>query len=139
MFKMDALVKMNFWHFRNSRHFRSWRLFSNNRYWKSFQLFKSFLSFDIPKKIGFSLSFLEWIEAVLKNQELCVINSVQQQRILYYKKEHAKDGDPISDYLFILVLEILFYLIKTKIESLNICDSFFLYSAYVDDTTTIWV
>ena len=65
---------------------------------------------------------------------------VQQQHILYYKKEHAKDGDPISNYLFILVLEIFFYLIKTKteIESLNICDRFFLYSAYVDDTTTIW-
>ena len=65
---------------------------------------------------------------------------VQQQHILYYEKEHAKDGDPISNYLFILVLEIFFYLIKTKtvIESLNICDRFFLYPADVDDTTTIW-
>ena len=65
---------------------------------------------------------------------------VEQQRILYYKKERAKNGDLISDYLFILVFEILVYLIKikTKIESLNICDCFFLCLTYVDNTTTIW-
>ena len=56
----------------------------------------------------------------------------------YFKlQKTARQGDPIYAYLFILALEILFYLIKTtnKIESLNICDYSFLYSAYADDTT----
>ena len=51
--------------------------------------------------------------------------------------KRAGQGDPISFYLFILALELLFYLIKTnnKIEGLNICDYSFLQSAYPGDTT----
>ena len=54
-------------------------------------------------------------------------------------QKEARQVDPCSAYLVILVLEILFYLIKTinKIEGLNICDYSFLYLAYVDDTTFI--
>ena len=46
-------------------------------------------------------------------------------------------GDPISVLLFILVLEILFLLIKTKpeIAGLTTFDHCYLYSAYTDDTT----
>ena len=71
----------------------------------------------VLKKIGFGPSFLEWIEAVLKNQESCGIVAA------YFKlQKGSHQGDPISAYLFILALEILFYSIKTnsKIEGLNI-------------------
>ena len=49
----------------------------------------------------------------------------------------ARQGDPISTFLFILALEVLFLLIKTKpdITGLTIFDRCYLYSAYVDDTT----
>ena len=49
----------------------------------------------------------------------------------------ARQGDPISTFLFILALEVLFLLIKTKpdIAGLTIFDRCYLYSAYVDDTT----
>ena len=49
----------------------------------------------------------------------------------------ARQGDPISAFLFILALEILFLLIKTKpeIAGLTIFDNCYLYSAYTDDTT----
>ena len=48
-----------------------------------------------------------------------------------------RQGDPISGYFFILVLEIVFTLIKTNnnIEGLNIFNHNFLYIAYADDTT----
>ena len=44
---------------------------------------------------------------------------------------------PISAYLFILVMEVLFTLIKNneKIQGLDILNYRFLYSAYADDST----
>ena len=49
----------------------------------------------------------------------------------------ARQGDPISTFLFILALEVLFLLIKTKpdITGLTIFDRCYFYSAYADDTT----
>ena len=49
----------------------------------------------------------------------------------------ARQGDSISAYLFVLALEILFQLIKSKpeIKGLTIFDHYYLYSAYADDTT----
>ena len=49
----------------------------------------------------------------------------------------AHQGDPISAFLFILALEILFLLIKAKpeIAGLTIFDYYYLYSAYADVTT----
>ena len=47
----------------------------------------------------------------------------------------ACQGDPISAFLFILALEILFLVIKPEIAGLSIFDYCYLYSAYADDTT----
>ena len=50
-----------------------------------------------------------------------------------------RQGDPISSFLFVLVLEILFLLIKTKPETpgLTIFDHCCIYSAYADDKTVV--
>ena len=56
----------------------------------------------------------------------------------YFKlQEGTKQGHPISAYLFILVLEIAFIIIKENknIKGISIFDNIFLYSAYADDTT----
>ena len=49
----------------------------------------------------------------------------------------TRQGDPISAYLFVLVLEIVFLLIQEnkKIHGLNIFNHTLLYTAYADDTT----
>ena len=96
----------------------------------------------VLKKFGFGPSILEWIETVLKNQETCVINGGTTTASLKLQKG-ARQSDPVSAYLFIIAIEILFYLnkiiikIHNKTESLNVSDYFFFHSTYAEDTTFI--
>ena len=65
----------------------------------------------ILEKIGFGTEFIEWIKLLLNSQESCVINGRKTSK--YFKVERGtRQGDPISDYLFIIVLEAVFRIIK---------------------------
>ena len=71
---------------------------------------------------------------LLQDEEPCIVNGGTTTN--YFKLEKgARGGDPISAYLFILVLEIVFLFTKEskKINGLNIFDKTFLYTAYADD------
>ena len=72
----------------------------------------------------------------LNDQESCIINGGVATQ--YFKLEKgARQGDPVSDYLFILSLETLFTIVKNNkdIKSLKILGNTFLYTAYADETT----
>ena len=71
----------------------------------------------------------------LNEQESCVINRGITTK--YFKLEKgAQQGNPVSAYLFILCLVILFKLIKNKnIEGIKLFENTFLYIAYADDST----
>ena len=88
------------------------------------------------EKYGFGKNFISWVKILLKNQESCVLNDGTTSKYFLLKRG-ARQGDPISAYLFILALEILFHLIRSKpeIKGLAIFDQCHLYSAYADDTT----
>ena len=77
-----------------------------------------------------------WLKILLKNQESCVLNGGTTTKYFLLERG-ARQGDPTSAYLFVLALEILFQLMKSKpeIKGLTIFDHCYLPSAYVDDTT----
>ena len=88
------------------------------------------------KKYGFGDDFLDWIDILLKNQESCVINGGHSTK--YFPLERgARQGDPISAYLFVLALEVFFILLKSNknVKGIKIFNHEFLYTAYADDTT----
>ena len=88
------------------------------------------------KRYGFGKTFIKWIKTLLNNQESCIINGGITTKSFKLDKG-TRQGDPISAYLFILVLEIVFNLIKQSknIHGPTFFDHTFLYTAYADDTT----
>ena len=67
---------------------------------------RSFL-LEVLKAFGFGKDFLHWFEILLTNQESCLLNGGTTTK--YFKlKKGTRQGDPISVYLFILALEIVF-------------------------------
>ena len=100
---------------------------------KAFNSINNFFLISVLKQYSFGDDFIKWINTLPKNhQQLCALNC--RKTIHYFKLERgSQQGDPISAYLFILVLEIAFTLIKTNnVEDLNIFNHNFLYTAYAD-------
>ena len=97
----------------------------------SYSLSHSFLLVCL-KKYGYKNDFIKWVEIVLECQEFCIINGGNTTKYFELQKD-----DPISAYLFILCLEIVFILIKAnkRVKGINIFKHTYLYSAYADDTT----
>ena len=113
-----------------------------NGYMVTMDIEKAFDTLDhnflltVLEKIGFGKNFISWIKIILANQGSCVINGGSTTK--YFKLEKgARQGDPISAYLFIIALEVLLIMLKNKadIKGLKIFDYDFLYTAYADDST----
>ena len=91
--------------------------------------------FAVLKKIGFGKNFVPWVEVVLNNQESCITNGGNTTQ--YFPLQlGARQGNPISAYVIILYMEILFILIKndSNIKGIEIFWYHYLYAAYADDT-----
>ena len=88
------------------------------------------------KKFGFGENFIDWIKILLYKKESCVLNGGFTTKYFNLEKG-ARQGDPISAYLFILASEILFSLIKndSSIKGIKVFDYVILYTAYADDST----
>ena len=70
---------------------------------------------SVLKKFGFGKNFIFWIEILLKDQQSFVLNGGATTQCLKLKRG-ACQGDPVSAYYFILVLEILFLSLKKHPE-----------------------
>ena len=90
----------------------------------------------VLKKSGFGKNFVSCVETLLNNQEPCVINAGITTRYFPLQRG-ARQGDPMSAYVFVLCLEILFILIKNdpNVKGIEIFEYSYLYTLYADDTT----
>ena len=91
---------------------------------------------NVLNKFGFGSNFISWIKLLLNSQQSCVINGGNTTPYFNLEKG-ARQGDPVSAYLFILALEVLFVFIKSNenIKGIEIFKHAFLYTAYADDST----
>ena len=61
----------------------------------------------VLNKFGFGSNFISWIKLLLNSQQSCVINGGNTTPYFNFEKG-ARQGDPVSAYLYILTLEVLF-------------------------------
>ena len=103
---------------------------------KAFESFDHGFLLSVLKKIRFPDNFITWIKVLLNDQKSCAINGGFATQYFALKKG-ARQGDPISAYLFIIALEVLFTLIKSKdnINGIDLYDYSFSFTAYADDST----
>ena len=87
-------------------------------------------------KYGFEENFIDWVKILLKYSNSCVINGGHSTKYFSFQRG-ARQRDPISAYLFVLVLDVLFALFKSKkhVSCLKIFDHEFLYTVYAGDIT----
>ena len=65
------------------------------------------------KKFGFGTQFIQWIKLILNKQESCILNDGHSSGF-FPLSSGTHQGDPISAFLFILVIEILFIQIRNN-------------------------
>jgi len=85
---------------------------------------------------GFGQSFLNWIKVLVKNQESCVHNAGTATSFFNLLRG-CRQGDPISAYLFILVIEVFFQLVRSNslIKGLQILGFEHKFTSYADDSS----
>ena len=126
--------RMIYKYFRNIKYTRTRRFSSHSRYRKKHLILLIIASYCKFFE-NLVLYFVSWIKKILKNQEFCIINGGKTTK--YFELERgARQGDPISAYLFILALEILFIFVENnpKVKSLKNLRHELLYTAYANIT-----
>ena len=94
--------------------------------------------FAILETMGFDSVFLDWIKVLHNNQESCVMNGGVSTGFFPLERGSCQ-GDPISAYMFILVMEVFFTMVKNNpnINGLDILGFTYLLTAYADNANFI--
>ena len=80
---------------------------------KAFDSIEHPFLFAVLKSFGFGADFIQWIRTFFNNAESCVMNNGNSTGYFPLKRG-TRQGDPLSAYLFILVLEILLIQIRNN-------------------------
>ena len=103
---------------------------------------KAFDTIELPflmkvlNKLNFGKNFAQWIEILYYNISSCVMNNGSTSKYFPVNRG-VRQGDPLSPYLFLLVIEILAIQIRENrdIVGFNIKGKMFKLSLYADDMT----
>ena len=81
---------------------------------------------SVLKKSGFGNNFVCWIKTLISKQESCIINGSNSTQYFHLERG-ARQGGPISAYIFILALKVLSLLVRNNkdINGLNIFEHLF--------------
>lgn len=82
---------------------------------KAFDSIERNYIFATLKHFGFGPQFIKWIRVLLKENMACVLNNGTATNFFEIKRG-TRQGDPISPYIFILVIETLATLIRKNEE-----------------------
>ena len=88
---------------------------------------------------GFGSDFIRWFSVLYKDISSCVCNN--GVHLDYFTLERGVwEGDPLSPYIFITVLELLSInlRINDNIHGINIGETEIKMLQYADDTTGVW-
>ena len=93
---------------------------------------------NVLKSFNFVPSIIKWI-STFYNKTHVAINQGGNLSFFFYTERGCKQGDPISQFLFILCAEILAIKIKNnkKIKGIKINNKEFILTQYADDTSVI--
>ena len=103
---------------------------------KAFDLVDHNFLIAVLKKFGLGHEFIQWVKTLLYDQQSCVMNNGHSTGY-FALKLGSKQGDPLSAFLFLLTIEVLFIMIRSNvnIKGLNIFENEIKFTACVDDTT----
>ena len=90
----------------------------------------------VLKTFGLGHEFIQWVKALLYDQQSCVM--INGHSASYFAlKRGSRQGDPLSAFLFLLTIEVLFIMIRSNvnIKGLNIFENEIKFTACADDTT----
>ena len=94
--------------------------------------------FAVLEQMNIAPEFIDWIKVLTNKNESCVFNGGMSTGYFPLKRG-SRQGDPISAYLFIIVMEVFFTMVRDNenIQGLDILGFNYLLTAYADDATYI--
>jgi len=103
---------------------------------KAFDSIEHNFIYAVLHQFGFGEHFVKWIKILLSNNLSCIVNNGKVTDF-FHVRQGTKQGDPISPYIFILIIEIMAIMMKEceHIKGIKISGKENKLVMFADDTT----